>query len=344
MKLSRILLALVLTIGLVGAAQVAQRTPSPGLQMVSVAQDLVQSLGPEQKTKAILEFDSKERTNWFFTPRQDANKRYTRRGLPLQEMTEAQKKIARDLVRAGTSTSGAKKALTIMSLEAILRELEAPRGGAMVRNPEWYFFTIFGTPAKSGKWGWRVEGHHLSLNFVVDGGEVTAATPAFFGANPATVKAGERKGLRTLPEAEDLARELFKALDAEQKKLAYRDKPFPEPQERSAKPSVGPPQGISAAKLTDAQRRLLIKLIESYAQRMPDEVAEAELRQVRDAGVDKIHFAYTGGTEPGQGHTYRIQGPSFVIEFLNMQADSANNPANHIHSVWRRLAGDFGMP
>jgi hypothetical protein len=343
MKLSRVLLAFVLMSALVGAAQVAQRSAPAGMSMVSAADELVQSLSPEQKTKALLDFDSKERTNWFFTPRQDASKKATRKGLPLEEMTEGQKKIAKDLVRAGTSASGAKQALTIMSLEAILRELEAPRGGAMVRDPQWYFFSIFGTPAKTGKWGWRVEGHHLSLNFVVDGGEVKAATPAFFGANPATVKSGERKGLRTLPEAEDFARELFKALDAEQKKLAYREKPFPEPQERSARPAVGPPQGIPAAKLTDAQRALLMKLVESYAQRMPEEVATAELQQVRDAGVDKIHFAYTGGSEPGQGHTYRVQGPTFVIEFLNMQADSANNPANHIHSVWRRLVGDFGI-
>jgi hypothetical protein len=344
MRISRLLLALAILVSLVGVAQVAQRTEPPGMVMTSVADDLVQSLSTEQKAKALFPIDSKERTNWWFTPRQDTNRKPTRKGLPLYDMTDKQKEVARALVRAGTSASGAEKALTIMSLESILRELEEPRGGKAVRDPEWYFFTIFGTPAKTGKWGWRVEGHHLSLNFVVDAGRVTAATPAFFGANPATVKAGPRKGMRTLPEADDLARELVKALDPDQKKLAYRQKPpFPEPQEKTARPGVGPPQGIAAAQLNDSQRAILKKLVESYAHRMPAEVAEAELQRLRAAGVDKIHFAYTGGTEPGQGHTYRIQGPTFVIEFLNMQADSANNPANHIHSVWRRIDCDFGL-
>src|SRR5579883_2348823 len=133
-------------------------------------------------------------------------------------MSEEQQEIAKALLRAGTSQTGFKKATTIMSLEAILAHLE--KGGAMVRKPGWYFVSIFGTPSKSGKWGWRIEGHHLSLNFVVDRGKVVASTPAFFGANPATVKAGPRQGLRTLPEAEDLAKDLFKALDDGRKKIA----------------------------------------------------------------------------------------------------------------------------
>ena len=92
-------------------------------------------------------------------------------------MSADQKKAALALVRSGTSEQGNVAAVTIMSLEAILRDQE--KGGAMVRNPEWYFFTIFGTPSKTGQWGWRVEGHHLSLNFTVDKSKVLAATPAF---------------------------------------------------------------------------------------------------------------------------------------------------------------------
>jgi hypothetical protein len=336
-------LALGLAVSVAGVAYVAQRAEPPGLRMVAAAEGFAQGLTADQKTKAIFPFDSKERTNWYFVPRQDTNRKPTRNGLPLVDMTAQQKKAAVALVRTGTSASGGETAVTIMSLEAILRELEQPKGGTMVRDPQWYFFTIFGTPAKTGKWGWRIEGHHLSLNFVVDGGQVTAATPAFFGANPATVMDGPRKGLRTLAEAEDLARELFKALDADQQKTAYRAKPFREIEQANVKPTVGPPEGIAAAKLTQGQRGILKKLVEAYAHRMPAEVAEAELKRVREGGVDKICFAYTGGKEPGQKHTYRVQGPTFVIEFLNVQNDSAGNPANHIHSVWRRIQGDFGL-
>ncbi len=342
MKLSRLGLAAALLAALAGVAHVSQRADTPGRKMADAAQAFLASLQDEQKTKATFPFDSPERTNWWFVPR-EKDKKPIRKGLPLKEMTAEQKKAALALVAAGTSASGDKQAVTIMSLEAILREQEKGRGP--VRDPEWYFFTVFGNPSKGGKWGWRVEGHHLSLNFTLDGGQVISSTPAFFGANPAEIKSGPHKGQRTLATVEDLAVQLFDSLDAGQRTVAYRDKDFPDPasDQAKAKPDVGAPVGLPAAKMNDKQRGLLTKLVETYAQRMPPEVAEAEMREVRKAGLDKIHFAYTGGTKQGKAHTYRVQGPTFVIEFLNVQADSAGNPANHIHSCWRRIQGDFGI-
>jgi Protein of unknown function (DUF3500) len=341
MKLHRVLLALLAVAVVAGLAYVGQVAEPAGSKMAAAGQKFVDSLKKDQKEQAVFEFDDKERTRWFFTPQQDQQKKSTRKGLPLEQMTEEQRKAALELVRAGTSNDGYTKATTIMSLESILHDLE--KGGAMVRNPQWYFFSVFGTPSKTGKWGWRVEGHHLSLNFTLDGGKVVSSTPAFFGANPATVKDGDRKGLRTLPEAEDSARELFNSLDKDQKATALQQKPFGETPENSKAPNVGEPVGLPAAKMTDKQRGILTNLIQGYAARMPEDIAEVEMKQVKEAGLDKVHFAYTGGTEDGQGHTYRVQGPTFVIEFLNMQADSAKNPANHIHSSWRNIKGDFGL-
>jgi hypothetical protein len=335
------LLAVVLLGTVAGLAYVAQQAEPPGVKMVVAAERLVDSLTAEQKDKARFDYDSKERTRWFFTPQQDSERRATRKGLPLEEMKPEQKKLAINLVAAGTSARGKVQATTIMGLEAILHDLE--KNGRMVRNPEWYFFTIFGTPSKTGKWGWRVEGHHLSLNFTMEGTQVVAATPAFFGANPADVKSGAKKGLRILASAEDLAIKLFQALDDRQKKIAYQAKPFPEIREGTLDPGVGPVRGLAAADMTGEQRDILGKLLGAYTGRMPPEIAEMEMKHVREAGLDKIHFAYQGGTEPGQKHTYRVQGPTFVIEFLNEQADSAGNPANHIHSAWRKLKGDFGI-
>jgi hypothetical protein len=341
MKLSRLVATLFLAACLAGVAYVGQQIESAGNSMASAAEELVGSLTDEQKAKAVFPFDSKERTNWHFIPMQDAAKKPTRKGLPLQEMTGEQRKAALKLVKAGTSAAGNKAALTIMSLEAILRDLE--KKGAMVRNPDWYFFTVFGKPSKSDKWGWRVEGHHLSLNFVVDNGKIGASTPAFFGANPATVMGGTRKGLRTLPEAEDLAKELFKSLGDEQQKVAFQAKQFPEIKQGTADSGVGAPRGLKAENMSEKQRSILVKLVQSYASRLPDQVSKEQIRQVKEAGIDKIHFAYAGGLEPGKPYTYRLQGPTFVVEFLNVQPDSAGNPANHIHSVWRNLKGDFGV-
>jgi hypothetical protein len=341
MKLFRLLLAVIL-VGLFGGlGYVAQQAEPAGSKMTSAAQRFLAALTAAQKTKATFAFDDRERTNWHFVPLQDQNRQPTRKGLPLADMTPEQKQAAFELVRAGTSPSGNQKAITIMSLENILQELE--QGGAVVRHPEWYFFAVFGTPAATGTWGWRVEGHHLALNFVVTNGRVTSSTPAFFGANPATVKDGPRKNLRTLPEAEDLAIDLFKSLDANQRKVAYRAQNFPEITQGNADSGVGAPTGLRADQMTDKQRQLLKKLLQTYADRMPDDIARVELGLVQSGGFDEVRFAYAGGMEPGQPHSYRIQGPAFVVEFLNVQGDSAKHPANHIHSVWRHLKDDFGV-
>lgn len=342
MKLLRMLLSATAVAVLVGVALVSQATDTTGTKMAAAADRFLQTLSPEQKARAALAFDDKERFNWNFVPLQTKDRKPTRKGLPLEDMTDAQKDAAKALLRAGTSPGGYTKATTIMGLEAILRELE--QGGSMVRNPGWYFVTVFGTPSKTGKWGWRIEGHHLSLNFTVENGRVIGSTPAFFGANPARLLAGDQKGARVLADAEDLAIELFNSLDEEQKQVALQEKLADEIEQAKAAPTVGAPKGLAAAKMTDKQRATLVKLLEAYTNRMPADIAAAEMAQVREAGIDKVHFAYAGGTQPGKPHTYLIQGPTFLVEFLNVQPDSAKNPANHIHSAWRNIKGDFGMP
>jgi hypothetical protein len=341
MTVRRLLLAVLAAAGLAGAAVVSREVEPAGAKMTSAADKLVASLDAGQKGKALFDFDEKERTNWHFVPLQ-RQKKPLRKGLPLGEMTAGQQEAALELVKAGTSPGGFGKATTIMSLEAILRELE--RNGPNVRDPGWYFFSVFGTPSRAGKWGWRVEGHHLSLNFTVDRGRVTGATPFFFGANPAEVRAGPRKGLRTLPEAEDPALELFAALDDEQRKVARQAGQFPEVEEAKPAPRVDTPVGLPAGRMTGAQRAILQRLLEGYAARMPREVGLAELAKVREAGLEKVHFAFAREDDkPGRPYTYRVHGPTCLIEFLKVQSDSANNPANHIHSVWRTLPSDFGL-
>jgi hypothetical protein len=337
----RYLLALLTVTGLAGAAYVSQEKESAASKMTTAAEKFCDSLTKEQKATALFAFDDKERYNWNFVPLQKDGKP-TRKGLMLGEMNADQQKLAKELVRAGTSEDGYTKATTIMSLESILHELE--KNGSNVRDPGWYFFTVFGTPGTKGDWGWRVEGHHLSLNFTFKDGQLVSSTPAFFGANPAKVLNGDKKGLRTLPEAEDPALELIAALDDEQRKTASQPKQFPEIEQGKPKQNVGPPVGLPGEKMNEKQRAILMKLVEGYAQRRPLEVSKAELAQAQAAGVGTVYFAYhRDDDKPGKPYTYRVHGPTFVIEFLNVQADSANNPANHIHSAWRNIKGDFGL-
>jgi hypothetical protein len=239
-----------------------------------------------------------------------------------------------------------------MSLENILRELEKKRTDGPIRDPERYYFTIFGTPEATGKWGWSVEGHHLSLNFVVDQGRCVGHTPSFFGSNPATVKSHDQPiagappaGTRVLAKEEDLAFQLFNALDEAQRKVALLAPKAPKDIRGAGEPQApaGSPEGLPASRLTDSQKQILQELIKVYADNMAADIAAIRLADIDRAGLDQVYFAWAGANRPGIGHYYRLQGPTFVVEFINVQPDAEGNIANHIHTVWRDLRGDFGV-
>ena len=159
-------------------------------EMADAATKFLGSLKPEQAAKASYKLKDDERQNWHFIPK-------ARNGLTIKDMTEDQRKLAMKLLRSGLSDHGYGKATNIMSLETILRELEGPNS-RMTRDPELYYITVFGKPDAKGTWGWRVEGHHLSVNYTIVKGEYVAGTPSFFGTNPSEVKSGPRKGFRAL--------------------------------------------------------------------------------------------------------------------------------------------------
>ncbi len=329
---SRILLSI-----LIFAAQPAidqsgasQRFQSAAV-MRAAGQNFLAALNPEQAAKAKMDFNDEERLNWHFIPR-------PRKGLPFKEMDVAQQKLAHAFLSSGLSQKGYMKATTVMSLEAVLQELEQGKGP--VRDSALYYFSVFGKPSDDMSWGWRLEGHHLALNFTLAEGQLVASTPAFFGSNPAEVKLGPRKGLRALAGEEDRARDLLRSLDEKQLIVALISKEAPKDilSANSRKADVGPPVGLPAAKMTKKQLDLLTALLEEYFNNMPADVALARMEQVRRAGVEKIHFAWAGSLERGQQHYYRVQGPTFLVEYDNFQ-----NDANHIHAVWRNYDGDFGL-
>jgi hypothetical protein len=322
---------------------IGQTSPPTATRMATAANKLIGTLGEKEKARALFKYDDPHRTTWYFTPQQTKDRKSTRKGLPLEAMTAEQKSAVLELLKVSLSKTGYEQATAIMSLESLLAELEGEKG-AMVRNPNWYFVSIFGTPSNTGKWGWRVEGHHLSINCTLDKGQVVSATPVVFGVNPAEIKQGPRKGQRTVPEIEDLAKKLIATLTPEQIKTARQAEQMTEVKEGQPDAAVGAAKGISAQKLTDDQRRILTQLVEAYAGRLPADVAATEMKKYQDAGGEKVMFAYCiEETKPGKPYSYRIQGPSFVIEFLNVQADAARNPANHIHSAWRSLPSDFAI-
>jgi Protein of unknown function (DUF3500) len=217
-----------------------------------------------------------------------------------------------------------------------LGELEGSKA-PFARDPEMYYLTVFGTPGQ--KWGWRVEGHHLSVNFTLAGDKEIADTPSFLGANPAEVRKGPRQGLRILAAEEDLARKLVKSFDEGQRQTAIMSVTAPKDIVTAAERKVKPLEsvGLSFAKMNREQRGVLLKVIQEYVRRVRSEVADKDLEKIRKAGHDKIQFAWAGGMELGQAHYYRVQGPTFLLEYDNTQ-----NDANHVHAVWRDFENDFG--
>ena len=315
-----------------------QRTDTVPL-MSDTAAAFLNSLTDEQRAKAVFAMDDERRLFWHYVPSTDIEKhfRHPRWGLPLKEMTPAQKHLAAALLSAGLSRTGYIKATTIMSLEEVLRVLEGDSGER--RNPEMYHFSIFGRPSEKGIWGYRIEGHHLSLHFAIVNGQL-AGSPTFFGANPALVKHGPLEGLRALAREEDLARELLGALTEDQKReTVVSPTAYPDILTRADRKAAldGQPSGLSIAKLNRRQRALREALVAEYAHNMPPEIAEARMKQLQEAG-NNVFFAWAGSLERGAPHYYRVQTPKFLIEYDNTQ-----NGANHIHSVWRDFDGDFGL-
>jgi len=297
--------------------------------MAAAAGNFWAALTPELQAKAGFQFDTEERSNWHFIPRE-------RKGVTWNDMSSAQQALAHAFLASGLSQSGYEKAVTIMSLDQILKDIEKGKGPK--RDPNNYAFSIFGTPGEQNTWGWRVEGHHLSLNFTISHGHAVAG-PVFYGSNPAEVRDGPRKGLRVLGVEDDMGHEFMKALDENQRKKAIIEATAPKEiiTGNSRKADPGPPVGIAAGEMTPEQKKLLMTMIENYAYRVRPELAEQDLAKIDKAGVENVHFAWAGGLEPGEGHYYRIHGPTFLVEFDNTQ-----NNANHVHTVWRDSANDFG--
>lgn len=301
--------------------------------MAETAAGLLACLDEDQRSTACLDFhDHQERTNWHYVPRE-------RRGLSLKNMDDSQRAHTHTLLASGLSLSAAATARTIIELEPILGELEGSTA-KFVRDSELYFVSVFGDPG-GDRWGWRFEGHHLSVNYTIIDNRWICATPLFFGANPAEVRHGEREGLRALAVEEDLARELLFDLDGEQRSHAIISTEAPSDiltrNSAYVRGEVEEAEGLSAVDMNESQRQGLRRLVEVYVERLPEPLATAEMVNLESMDFTATHFAWAGAAERGAGHYYRVQGPVFLAEYDNTQ-----NDANHIHAVWRNLLNDFG--
>lgn len=286
--------------------------------MAQAANQFLSSLGSNRE-RATFAFDSGERTRWHWTTPQG----FPRNGLPLGDMTPAQRTAALALLRSGTSEAGYKKSLDIMALQTELGQ-----------DPELFFVSVFGTPGGREPWGWRFEGHHLSRQYAVSG-ERVSLTPFFHGTWPTQTRAG----LRVMAREEDAARELVRSLDSRRQGIAIFQRESLNQHVTWNQVKVGPlePVGLLGSELNPAQEKLMVELIQSYLGSLPTAVSTPMFDRITRAGLDKLRFGWAGSLEPRRPYYWRLQGASFLLEH-----DNSRNGATHIHSVWRDYEGDFG--
>ncbi len=304
----------------------------PGADMADAATRFLAALSDEQRAKTAFAWTNDERLNWQFVP-------VDRKGIQLRELSVAQQHLAQGLLGTALSHRGHLKATTIMSLEQVLQDMEGPKR-RFPRDPGIYHVSIFGSPGPHGAWGWRFEGHHLSINLTLSEGKVVSGTPNFMGTNPAEVRVGSRQGLRALGAEEDLGRELLAALPAELQAKAIIDPKAPDDilTSNARKAQLGDPRGITLGDMPEEARTKALHLLREYVGRLRDDVAAAEMTKIEKAGIPSIRFAWAGSVAKGQRHYYRLVGPTFLLEYDNTQ-----NDANHVHAVWRNPDNDFGL-
>ena len=315
------------------AAAAAQDKEHPSASVAARMRDSVErfvaALPEKSRAQATRPFEDRDRLDWHYVPR-------SRNGIALKELDPAGREAVHGLLRSALSDSGYRKVVNIVELELVLREIET---FGWMRDAERYHLTVYGTPDRARRWGWRFEGHHLSLNFTLAGDKMAVDTPSFFGANPATVAGGPKKGLRALGEEHDAGWALLESLgEAQRREGVFDTRTYGDIVTRS-RDKVEPldAAGISAAKLDERQRALLWKLIETYARSFETGLAEARLTRAKQGGIEAIRFGWAGSIARGKPHYYRVQGPLFLIEY-----DASQNDGNHIHTVWRDFTGDFG--
>jgi len=307
--------------------------------MAAAAHQFVLSLSAEQRALGVFPFEQEVFESWHFIPMRN------RTGLPFDKMDADSIRLADALVSSGVSRAGYHKTKSIMSLEQVLFEYESngrTNPFTELRKPNSYYFAIYGEPGLTGVWGWRVEGHHISLHFAMKDGKVVTSTPMFFGANPHLSLEGPRKGLRVLGREEDLGRALLNSLDAKQRKAAIVSDEAPNDVLTSNRSAVAwdsvPKEGLRRSEMSDAQKGLLQGLLNEYVYNVPRDLAQQRLDAIAASG-DEVYFVWHGSTGTGVGnpHYYRVHGKAFLVEYDNVQ-----NNANHSHTVWRDYENDFG--
>lgn len=306
--------------------------------MAEAAQNLLETLNEEQVDKTSMDYRDSNRQDWNNLPTHS----FARQGLPLGEMNEQQKIALHELLQTGLSAQGYLKAQHIIQQDQqhrlnVFEEYGFETNMSMYGH-DYYYLSIFGEPADDANWGWRFEGHHLSLNFSLSP-EGISVTPMFIGVDPREIMEGPYAGYSLMDEESDIAWRLINSLGTDQEADAKMEGKMPDDilTRTGDESHTQQMKGLEAEEMTAAQRDDLQALVRAWVYNLNFALAEQEMQKIEEAGIGKLHFAWAGEKGQREAKYYRIHGPVTLIEY-----DNRSYEPWHIHSLWRNLSEDFG--
>jgi hypothetical protein len=299
--------------------------------MADAANAFLDSLDDTLRKQAALPFDSPEKAKWTNVP-----PRGPQGGVRLGDLDESQLKRACDFLAAVLSEQGYGKARNIPLADDRLLDNGKRRPGF---GAEDYWLAIFGEPSPKTPWAVQLDGHHLALNLAFRGSRM-CMSPSFIGTQPWQFALGDDKVVPMRGEA-GAAHRLVNALTAAQKKKAVLGNKRGKMVAGANKDGFVPePVGLPCKELSDEQRKHLAALLRQYVGDLPNPHGNRRMKQLTGE-IAQMTFSWNGPLEARSDVSYRLQGPSLIIEYSCQ--DLGGDPLNHIHSIYRDPTNEYGV-
>jgi len=293
--------------------------------MADTARELIASIDHKKKAELVYVFKNSSRENWHFFPNWSG-----RKGIPLSQFSNKQKGFIRELLHLLLTSEAFQEQENVRLIHGLRKDFKDPN------NPmKLYYLSIFGSPSTSTNWGWRFEGHHLSLNCTLVNGKILSVTPSFWGASPVRANNLDDREIELFFEEQVVCLSLVESLtESQRQKGELNRSKGPQAKPKIFREDFQNDSGLYFSELKSKQQELLRRLIFTFAQKYRPEILEEVDQRKPIIDAETIRFSYRLNSERYISY-FRILSKEYLIEY-------DNQGGNHIHAAWRDFDGDFG--